>query len=52
MGISAFGILFAMCCIVCSGVRHFKHSERKDRVSPNFMGDKNSFENTDAAFRP
>ena len=26
MGIAAFGILFAMCCIVCSGVRHFKHS--------------------------
>lgn len=52
MGIAAFGILFAMCCIVCSGVRHFKHSERKDKVSPNFMGDKNSFENTDAAFRP
>ncbi len=52
MGIAAFGILFAMCCIVCSGVRHFKHSERKDRVSPNFMGDKNSFEHTDAAFRP
>lgn len=52
MGIAAFGILFSMCCIVCSGVRHFKHSERKDRVSPNFMGDKNSFEHTDAAFRP
>lgn len=43
MGIAAFGILFSMCCIVCSGVRHFKHSERKDKVSPNFMGDKNSF---------
>ena len=52
MGIAAFGILFAMCCIVCSGVRHFKHSERKDRVSPNFNGEKNSFEHTDAAFRP
>ncbi len=43
MGIAAFGILFAMCCIVCSGVRHFKHAERKDKVSPNFFGDKNSF---------
>ena len=52
MGITAFAIVFAMCCIVCSGVRHFKHSERKDKVSPNFFGDKNSFENTDAAFRP
>lgn len=52
MGIAAFGILAAMWCIVCSGVRHFKHSERKDKVSPNFFGDKASFENTDAAFRP
>lgn len=25
-GISSFGILFALCCIVCSGVRHFKHN--------------------------
>ena len=51
MGISSFGILFALCCIVCSGVRHYKHSERKDKISPNFMGgDKNSFEHTDAAF--
>ena len=23
-GIAAWGILFAMCCTVCSGVRHFK----------------------------
>ena len=44
MGISSFGILFALCCIVCSGVRHYKHSERKDKISPSFMGgDKNSF---------
>ena len=51
MGISSFGILFALCCIVCSGVRHYKHSERKDKISPNFMGgDKNSFDHTDAAF--
>jgi len=44
MGISAFGILFALCCIVCSGVRHYKHSERKDKISPEFKGlEKNSF---------
>jgi hypothetical protein len=42
MGISSFGILFALCCIVCSGVRHFKHSERKDKIAPSFGG-KNSF---------
>ena len=23
-GIAAFGMLFSMCCIVCTGVRHFK----------------------------
>ncbi len=50
LGIAAFGILFAMCCIVCSGVRHFKHAERKDKINPNFYGDKNSFENTEHAF--
>ena len=54
MGIAAFGILFAMCCIVCSGVRHYKHSERISKLGPNFTGtgDKNSFEQTDAAFKP
>jgi len=25
LGIGCFGILFSMCCIVCSGVRHYKH---------------------------
>ncbi len=24
MGIASYGILFAICCIVCSGVRHYK----------------------------
>ena len=27
LGIASFGILFAMCCAVCAGVRHYKHSE-------------------------
>ncbi len=37
LGIAAFGILFAMCCTVCSGVRHFKHSERMDNsIMPGF----------------
>lgn len=34
MGILSFAILFGMCCSVCAGVRHFKHSERKDRLMP------------------
>lgn len=25
LGLSAYGVLFAMCCIVCTGVRHYKH---------------------------
>ena len=33
-GILSFAILFAMCCSVCAGVRHFKHAERKDRLMP------------------
>ena len=54
MGIAAFGILFSMCCIVCSGVRHFKHSERSGKLGPDFAGtgDKNSFEQTEGAFKP
>ncbi len=52
MGIIAFGILISLCCIVCSGVRHFKHSERKDKIAPSFVNSKNSFEDTDAAFKP
>lgn len=27
-GIAAFGMLFAMCCSVCTGVRFYKHSVR------------------------
>ena len=34
LGISSFGILFAMCCTVCAGVRHFKHSERLGKAVP------------------
>lgn len=37
VGISAFGILFALCCIVCTGVRHFKHMEREKRVGDAFF---------------
>lgn len=34
LGISAFGILFVMCCSTCSGVRHFKQMERKGKMMP------------------
>ena len=34
LGIAAFGVLFLMCCSVCTGVRHFKHSERKEQFIP------------------
>lgn len=42
IGIASWGILFSLCCIVCSGVRHYKHSERKDKVKDAFF--KNSFD--------
>lgn len=32
LGITAFGILFAMCCSVCTGVRHYKHSQRSVKL--------------------
>lgn len=35
LGIAAFGILFMMCCTVCSGVRHYKHSMRKGSIIQN-----------------
>lgn len=37
IGISAFGILFSLCCIVCTGVRHFKHMERLNKVGDAFF---------------
>ena len=37
VGISCWGVLFAMCCIVCTGVRHLKHSERKNKVGDAFF---------------
>jgi len=38
IGISCYGVLFAMCCIVCTGVRHYKHGERKHRIGDAFFG--------------
>jgi hypothetical protein len=35
LGIAAFGILFTMCCSVCSGVRSYKHSMRRGSILPN-----------------
>lgn len=34
LGLSAFGILFALCCTTCSGVRAFKHSARLGSILP------------------
>jgi len=48
-GIIAYGVLFTMCCAVCTGVRHFKHMQRKDKVGDAFF--KNSFdENSGTTF--
>ena len=44
LGISCYGVLFAMCCIVCTGVRHYKHSQRKTKVGDAFFkGDKDDY---------
>jgi hypothetical protein len=32
VGIASYGVLFAMCCIVCTGVRHFKLSQRQAQI--------------------
>lgn len=32
IGVASFGLLFMMCCTICTGVRHFKHSIRKDAL--------------------
>lgn len=37
IGIASYGVLFMMCCAVCTGVRHFKHAERKGRVGDAFF---------------
>ena len=49
-GIAAWGLLFALCCTVCSGVRHFKQmgKARGNQVADSSMilrnNSKNSFE--------
>ena len=42
LGIAGWGILFSMCCIVCTGVRHFKQVDKMKKISD--MEFKNSFE--------
>ena len=32
VGIASYGVLFAMCCIVCTGVRHFKLSQTQAQI--------------------
>jgi hypothetical protein len=29
MSIGSYSLLFSLCCIVCSGVRHYKQNEKK-----------------------
>jgi hypothetical protein len=33
LGIAGWGILFSMCCIVCTGVRHFKQIDKMKKIS-------------------
>lgn len=50
MGLTCLIIFFALCCIVCSGVRHFKHFERNAKIDPN-LNNKNNFEDSDEVFK-
>lgn len=37
-GLAGWGILFGMCCIVCTGVRHYKQVDKMKKISDgNFM---------------
>lgn len=38
IGLSAFGILFSLCCATCSGVRAFKHMNKKNTIVPDMSG--------------
>ena len=44
-GIASWGILFSMCCIVCTGVRHYKQTNRRAKVAAE-ISHNNSFENS------
>lgn len=44
-GIASWGILFSMCCIVCTGVRHYKQTNRRAKVAAE-ISYKNSFEDS------
>lgn len=37
LGICSYGVLFAMCCIVCTGVRQMKQADRKGKVRDAFF---------------
>ena len=39
IGMAAFSMLLMLCCIVCTGVRHFKHMERQKQVGDAFFRD-------------
>jgi hypothetical protein len=41
IGTSSFALLFSMCCIVCSGVRHYKQSQKKSGQA--LAGDSQTF---------
>lgn len=52
LGLSGFGILFALCCSTCSGVRAFKHMNKKTTVIPDAggMGQENSMNALNAKY--
>lgn len=46
VGTTSFAFLFGMCCITCSGVRHYKQDQTKQKIGD--FGDKtNSYDHTE-----
>ena len=43
IGTSSFALLFSMCCIVCSGVRHYKQAEVKKKLGQSLNQDSSSY---------
>ena len=46
VGLTSFAFLFALCCITCTGVRHYKQDQLKTRIASNNMNNMNTYDHT------
>lgn len=42
VGITSFAFLFGICCITCTGVRHYKQDQTRQKIGGDY-GDKSSY---------